>query len=36
MKKMNHKVMIWLKHNQAVRRRVFKESAGQWQGELRA
>jgi hypothetical protein len=29
MKKMNHKVMIWLKHNQAVRRRVFKESVGQ-------
>jgi hypothetical protein len=28
MKKMNHKVMTWLKHNQAVRRRVFKESAG--------
>jgi hypothetical protein len=40
MKKMTHKVMTWLKHNQAVRQRVFKESAGRWQeavrGELRA
>jgi hypothetical protein len=34
-KKMNHKVMTLLKHNQVVRRRVFKESVGRWQEAVR-